>query len=905
MRSTTQRALTRSAAAAAAAALVIAPGAAMASDFPLEPRESDNSVAQSVQIRVNADGTPNGNAVDFRWSVTQITAQGDPNTDITVKVPEQGLLLHNLQQFGTIPQEDGQGIFDISLNDVGFGTARSVSLYPPDKDELPVELKVEFTLDGEPITAEDLVGESGLVTATYTITNTTGQTLTVPITSVTGDEIEKEVEADVPLVVEAATLLPQTFAGLNTGTGLAGADGRGNWQVKWIALPFAPLSADGSAKFGWAAHVENATIPSMLIQVLPIYIPEGSVEGKDPASEEAKEAAKNAVPPPDVSGDVASIKSGVADVIGGLETLTADDGSEDPLTTVEGDLNAFFEEFGTNIETIGELVDPNNPDGATALVTELQAIVTEASATVDEIESSGIIDAIDEASSVLTPANAELLTELADPLNKLADNADLFTQLAATADEIQFLADNAAAIAAAIGPGCFNPPGDGEPLLPPEVCDNKDKIIAALESDELQKAADILNSNQFQQAADIIASEEFQKAANALEQAAPFLVPLADALQVLDTQLPGVITTLGPVLDALDGVLSQLETALVGLSTQLEIIGNGLAEKNVDLPTVDAVLAEITAQILASEGGQQVTSGLAQIDSGVGGAKTDIGNYVAELTVALQAAKAQVDEAVAEGKDAVGAVIDKADTLKAEVAGLVVAAGTSPLPYGGEPAQAPEGTKLAGAYEFRIDPADYEAPSTLPRILIAIVALIGAGLLGNWAYKRRKVGAAAAVAGAEAGSDQVPVTGAEADAQDTSVITPVQALAGAGVGAAGAAAAAGASDASDGADLTDGAGDVADAGADSLTEGVDTVTEAGDDLTEGAGNLADQAQDAAGEAADSVEGAAGAMADQAQHAAGSVEGAASEATDAAGDAAQSAADAVEGAGEDLGENKAW
>ena len=121
---------------ATALTLALAPTAAIANDDapdePLEVRGSSNSIGQSVQIRTDADGNPNSSTTDFRWSVTQIGAQGDPGADITVAVPEEGLLLHNLQEFGMIPQEDGKGLFDISLNDTGFGTARSVSLVPPE-----------------------------------------------------------------------------------------------------------------------------------------------------------------------------------------------------------------------------------------------------------------------------------------------------------------------------------------------------------------------------------------------------------------------------------------------------------------------------------------------------------------------------------------------------------------------------------------------------------------------------------------------------------------------------------------------------------------------------------------------------------------------------------------------------
>ena len=874
---------------ATALTLALAPTAAIANDDapdePLEVRGSSNSIGQSVQIRTDADGNPNSSTTDFRWSVTQIGAQGDPGADITVAVPEEGLLLHNLQEFGMIPQEDGKGLFDISLNDTGFGTARSVSLVPPEDFELPVELTTEFTLDGEPILAQDLVGKDGVVTASYTVINKTRETLTVPITSVTGEEIEKEVEADVPMVVEAVTLLPDRFSALNTGAGLGGADGRGNTQVKWIALPFAPLSKDGTSTFGWAANVTNAVIPSMLVQVLPIYIPPGEGGAKDPANEAARQAAFEAVPPPDVSGDVNAIKGGVADVISGLETLTADDGSPDPLTTVEGKVNDFFTEFGTNIETISTLVDPNNPDGATALVGELQATVDDALATITQIEESGVIEQIDQAANALTPENAALLVELSPTITRLADNSEAITKLADSAEDIQAIADNAGLIATTIKTGCVDPPGETGPLLPPEVCDQKDKLIAILEAPELQTAAKILNSPEFQKAADIIASPEFAKAAEALAKVAPILVPLSESLQVLDEQLPGVITTLKPVLTALQGVLAKLETALTGLSEQMAIIGEGIASKNVDLPTLDAVLAEITASILASEGGQQVTSGLDQVSGGIAGVKTEIGSYVAELAVALQAAKAEVGAAVESGKETAGAVIDKADTLKAEVAGLVTMAHECPLPYGCDVTEAPDGTTLAGAYEFRMDPADTEAPSTLPRVLLGLVLLLVAGFVGaRFVTQRRQ--AAPATAGGGSGPDGpdagAPLAGGYPDGSDAGG-SPAG-LAAAGAAGAGAAAVA----------LSD--ADEGDATAALPVEAPQEVPGAADSAEGAVGDLADEAQGAAGEAVDSAEDAV------------------AEATVGAGDLAQEAGDTVEGAaqdatgidlpgGEDGGENK--
>ena len=162
---------------------------------------------------------------------------------------------------------------------------------------------------------------------------------------------------------------------------------------------------------------------------------------------------------------------------------------------------------------------------------------------------------------------------------------------------------------------------------------------------------------------------------------------------------------------------------------------------------------------------------------------------MAELAVALQAAKAEVGAAVESGKETAGAVIDKADTLKAEVAGLVTMAHECPLPYGCDVTEAPDGTKLAGGYAFRMDPADTEAPSTLPRVLLGLVLLLVAGFVGaRFVTQRRQ--AALATAGDGSGPDGpdagAPLAGGYPDGSDDGGSSASLAAAGA-AGAGGAA----------------------------------------------------------------------------------------------------------------------
>jgi hypothetical protein len=234
------------------------------------------------------------------------------------------------------------------------------------------------------------------------------------------------------------------------------------------------------------------------------------------------------------------------------------------------------------------------------------------------------------------------------------------------------------------------------------------------------------------------------------------------------------------------------------------------------------------------------STGVLRASSGGSGRfKKEMATWLGQLVVQLQAATAKAKSAAASGKAAAQAAIDKVDTLKAEVAGMLAAAHTSPLPYGGDPTTAPEGATLAGAFEWRLDPANTEKPSTLPRSVLALVLLVGGGLLGGSLISRRLAtsgtaggaGTPAAAGGAAAGGaavagGQTPEGWSSFGDQsgwspDASGVDPVTAAGTAG--AAGAAVGPPSDDAAAGAAQgADAAGDAAAAGGDA-TEAIEPV----------------------------------------------------------------------------------
>jgi hypothetical protein len=753
------------------------------------PKTNTFAFGQSMQIRVNADAEPNSSLANFRWSVGQLTVQAPPDTNetVTVPVPEQGIATRYLNSLGRPTVTDGVAQLEVPVSD-GFGLSRTVSLAPGDFQP-PVSLTAEFTLDGEPITAKDLVGKSGVVTAKYTLRNLTATPTEVTVKDLAGNDVVKTVNAETPFIGIAQTLLPQRYTGLNTGSGQFGADGRANNQVQWIALPFAPLSRNSSASFGWAANVTDAVIPSMLIQLAPVYIPPDA----DPAT--AEEAAAQAIGslPVDLSPAAAQISGGVASLLAGLNGLSEQAAaSGDPLETVQDALNSFFQQFGTNIQNIANLLDPANTEGVTALVTNLSGVLAQVNAALATLQTE------------LSPERLGQLQSIADNWGTVVDAIRVLQQalpyLITTVDSglpIDCSVPDPAQAAAQgkIGVGQLNrliiggsyQGHVGRQSQLPQTANLNDSFTfgagvsagAAIwredetgvvrwqtgglpsQSTACQVAVAAANLAISTQVPEGLA-DQLRRLQPILDQAvqSPALDPanvdqVQSALQFLATNLSGIVTTLIPLTNLLATQLASLGNSLALLNQQVSVVAQGLQATNVDLPALDAVVAQLVGQVLASPNGQQITGGLGQIQTGLNSAVQELTTFIGAAIVQARGLAGSADEAVV--------------NVRASIAGLLQAASASPLVYGEPDPNAPPDTVLAGAYEFRIDAADSNIPNTLPRILLGLVALIAAGLLGFFIKKRNHdavlagvpagagVGAAAAPDADMSATQQIPV----------------------------------------------------------------------------------------------------------------------------------------------------
>ncbi len=156
------RTLTRLCAATGGIAVILTAGA-----FPAAAADGDIEVinTETVQAYTDATGEVQGDPKLYE----QLALTGEGSVELANPVETSGL--RNLNGFSGLSVEDGDQMVDVTVD--GQNDLRSVSSYDED---LPLDISVDYVLDGEQISPEDLVGESGDLEVTYTVQNVTSQT---------------------------------------------------------------------------------------------------------------------------------------------------------------------------------------------------------------------------------------------------------------------------------------------------------------------------------------------------------------------------------------------------------------------------------------------------------------------------------------------------------------------------------------------------------------------------------------------------------------------------------------------------------------------------------------------------------------------------------------------------------
>lgn len=219
---------------------------------------------QVVVVRASPDGTFGAGSV-----VTQLAATGEGRVRVMLRdQPVSGLRL--VSGFGRLQRADGSVTYDLDLRD-GGATARSVA----DLDRmLPVRIDVGYELDGAPLTPAQLVGRSGRVRATVTVTNLTSELREVRSYDGQGRARIELRDVAVPFVGMLTVALDERFTDVRSdgATVIVGAgNGAGGARVEADLVMFGPRGAPVRT-VTWEADVRDGIVPPVSIRLVPLVV---------------------------------------------------------------------------------------------------------------------------------------------------------------------------------------------------------------------------------------------------------------------------------------------------------------------------------------------------------------------------------------------------------------------------------------------------------------------------------------------------------------------------------------------------------------------------------------------------------------------------------------------------------
>jgi putative membrane protein len=214
---------------------------------------------QSVRTELSPTGEVGTSRV-----FTQLTVQGDG--EVQVSLPGQSTAgLRNLEGFGG-PSSDGDTVtYQLTATRDG-AERRTVADHTGGQ---PVSIDISYELDGAPVEPKDLVGASGKVTVTYTVTNLTAQPQDIRSYDGQGRPSVTTVDVAVPMVGTLSTRLDGRFVDIEAPGAAVAGDGRGNTVVSWSLLLFAPLGAEQQT-VSYSAQVRDGLVPPATAQILPV-----------------------------------------------------------------------------------------------------------------------------------------------------------------------------------------------------------------------------------------------------------------------------------------------------------------------------------------------------------------------------------------------------------------------------------------------------------------------------------------------------------------------------------------------------------------------------------------------------------------------------------------------------------
>ena len=278
---------------------------------------------ETVQVYLDADG-----GIDTKRVYEQLTLTGEG--DVAFGNPIEARGLRNLDGFGGFSVEDGQQQVDMSVD--GVERLRTVSTYTGD---LPLDVSIDYKLDGEPVKASDIVGASGLLEVAYTVKNVTAKPQEISYADGKGGTITETVDVPIPMVGSLSTVLPSNFSEVQSGQANMAGDGKGGTKVSFTMTLVPPIGSD-TATFGYTAQIEDGLVPRAAISALPVNPLESPTFKSAATSYEggAQTGAQLTAGATEIDANLLKIRDGAGELLNGLIQLHT--GSQELAAGLQG-----------------------------------------------------------------------------------------------------------------------------------------------------------------------------------------------------------------------------------------------------------------------------------------------------------------------------------------------------------------------------------------------------------------------------------------------------------------------------------------------------------------------------------------------------------------------------------------
>lgn len=242
-------------AAVSAASLLVA----MMAAAPASAADGDVQVVNTETVQVYTDAT---GKVQTKRVYEQIEATGKGTVDLVNPIETDGL--RNLDGFGGFEVKDGEQVAEMAVD--GKQRLRTVSNFSGD---LPLELSVEYTLDGKRVDPEDVVGKTGKLEVKYVAKNITSQPQEVTYDDGKGGTVTETVDVPIPLVGSLTVTAPSSFTNVQSDQANKAGDGKGGTKLSFTITLFPPIGSD-TAEFGYTAEISDGVVPRTSVTVLPV-----------------------------------------------------------------------------------------------------------------------------------------------------------------------------------------------------------------------------------------------------------------------------------------------------------------------------------------------------------------------------------------------------------------------------------------------------------------------------------------------------------------------------------------------------------------------------------------------------------------------------------------------------------